>query len=217
MIGRLPRRFGLGSGGRDDRLPAASEPAPRPVPPTRVELVVYADDCVGSGWIALDDDRLTDLLNGHDEFELVDVRVESLEDGHAVEVHHLVIARDELYAVRIGGPRGNPERRTQTRAFPVSLKVGRYTVWGYLHALPGDDPIAGFRRRPAMVPLTDAWIEYDAADGRRRMRVGTLVVNRELTEWIVPAVDEDIKRPDIEMSSHLGRLAQDVTGQIKSS
>ena len=53
--------------------------------------------------------------------------------------------------------------------------------------VPGSDPIASFRSRLAMVPLTEATIEWDAPDGRRIARWGTVVVNRLLTDWIVPA------------------------------
>ena len=40
------------------------------------------------------------------------------------------------------------------------MKVGPYEVQGFLHGLPGADPVASIRRRKPMIPLTDARIEY---------------------------------------------------------
>lgn len=171
-------------------------PAALTVAPRLVDLTVYAGDCRARGQIALDGDRITDLLNSHDEVELVDVTLESLEDAHAVEARDIVVAREEVFAVAVGEPRGNPARRTRTQRFPVSLQVGAYAVRGYLHSLPGADPILGFRHRRSIVPLTDAWIDYDAADGHHRAYVPTLLVNRSLTEWIALVADEDIELPE---------------------
>jgi hypothetical protein len=52
--------------------------------------------------------------------------------------------------------------------------------------VPGTDPVMGFRRRRMMVPLTEATIEFDSPDGRQHSRSGTILVNRDLTDWIVP-------------------------------
>jgi hypothetical protein len=178
-----------------------------------VDLTVYAGDCQARGRIALDCDRITDLLNAHDEVELVDVMLESFEDGHAVEARNIVVAREEVFAVAVGEPRGNPQRRRRTQRFPVSLQVGPYAVQGYLHSLPGADPILGFRHRRAIVPFTDAWITYEAADGRHRTFVPTLLVNRSLTEWIALIADEDIELPEGASDYQLSGLLKGFLGQ----
>jgi hypothetical protein len=178
-----------------------------------VELTVYAGDCRARGRIALDGDRITDLLNAHDEVELVDAWFESFEDGHAVEARDIVVARDEVFAVAVGEPRGNPQRRTRTQRFPVSLKVGMYAVHGYLHVLPGADPILGFRHRRPIVPLTDAWIDYEAADGHHRTFVPTLLVNRALTEWIAAASDQDIELPEHAPGFRLSEVPKGFIGE----
>jgi hypothetical protein len=134
--------------------------------------------------------------------------------GHAIEAHDLVVGRDELYAVQVAGPRGDRGRRVRTRPTPLALRVGRYAVWGHLHALPGADPIASFRHRRAMVPLTDAWIEYDSRTGRQRAKAATLVINRDLTDWVALATNEDIKIPDFEQTYATGGLLKDFTGLI---
>jgi hypothetical protein len=180
----------------------------------QVEFVAYAVDCVLSGYVRLDSDRLTDLLNDHEEFQLVDVFVQDFADK-GIQVADMIVRRDELLLVHAVGPRGDRGRRTRTRQHPVAIQVGPYHVRGYIHALPGSDPIAGFRRRRPMVPLTDAWVEYTADKTRQRRRVETLIVNRQLVDWIVEAIDDEVEMPDIPLSAYpQGPLLKDFTGRI---
>ena len=162
-----------------------------------LDFVAYAADCVLHGRVRLAAERLTDMLNGHDEFDLVDVMVERLDGQGAIEVKEIVVRRDELLLVHATGPRGNQERRTRTREHPLAIRVGPYDVRGNLHAFPGHDPLVTIRRRKVMVPITDAWIEYHAGGERRRRRVGGLVVNRGQVDTITHAVDEWVELPDV--------------------
>jgi hypothetical protein len=179
-----------------------------------VEFVAYAEDCLISGHVRLAADRLTDLLNAHGEYVLVDALVERLDDGHALEVKEVVVRRDELFLVHAVGPRGDPARRQRTRQHPIAMQLGPYHVRGYFHALPGSDPIAAFRRRKSMVPLTEAWVEYQSGSVRQRRRVATVVVNREQLDWVVEAKDEDIELPDLPLTTHTGPLVKDFTGDV---
>jgi hypothetical protein len=174
-----------------DAEPASVEAAPV----LTVELTVYADDSVAFGRLPLTADRVTDLMNDATEFEFVDTFLQSLDDSHGLMVRTVVVAREEIFAVAVTGPRGDPARRTRTRPIPVELRLGRYDVTGNIHSLPGTDPILGFRRRRVMVPLTEATIEFDSPNGRRLCRFETLLVNRELTEWIAPASRADVRPP----------------------
>jgi hypothetical protein len=180
----------------------------------QVEFVAYGEDCVLSGTLRMETDRLTDMLNDHDEYLLVDVLVEGLTDERAVEVTEILVHRDELLLVHAAGPRGNQDRRHRTRSHPVAMQMGPYHVRGYLHALPGADPVQAIRRRKPMVPLTDAWIEFQSPSGRQRRRVGTVVVNREQIDWIVPAEDDEIEMPDLPLSADKGPLLKDFTGAL---
>jgi hypothetical protein len=216
MIGALRRQLRLVFSRSSESGPPqdAGDPAgDSPVLP-EIEFTAYAEDCRLFGHIRLEAERLTDMLNSHDEFLLVDVLVESLIDGRVVEAEEVLVPRDELLAVQAGGPRGNSGRRNRTRPYPVVLQTGPYTVRGYLHALPGADPIASVRRRKPMVPLTDAWIDYQAADGRQQARAGTLVVNREMSNWIQLAADEDVTLPDLPLDAKPGILTKDFTGNL---
>jgi hypothetical protein len=156
-----------------------------------VDFVAYAEDCTLSGRIRLRADRLTDMLNDHEEVQLVDVMVQSLVQPEAVEVREVVVPRDELLLVHATGPRGDQARRTRTRQTYVDIAAGPYTVSGYLHSVPFLDAMAGLHRRSAMVPLTDAVIDYPLGGDLYRQRVGTVIVNRRRIDHISEAVEHD--------------------------
>jgi len=178
------------------RAADADRPTLEAPPVPVVHLTVFADDSVASGSLALTADRVTDLMNDRAEFEFVDTFLQSLDDGHELLVKSIVVTREEIFAVAVAGPRGDPTRRTRTRPIPVELRVGRYDVSGNIHVIPGTDPLIGFRRRRPMVPLTEATIEFDSPDGRTLSRFGTLLVNRDLTDWIAPASRSDVRPPE---------------------
>lgn len=196
-IGRRLRVVFQRSGDPDDPsgLPDDRRPARALLP--LVEFVAYAEDCILYGHVRLAADRLTDMLNQHDEIDLVDVMVERLDGLGALEVKEVLVRRDELLLVHATGPRGNQARRNRTREHPLAMKLGPYDVRGNLHAPPGHDPLLTIRRRKPMVPITDAWIEYLAAAERQRRRVGGLVVNREQIDVIAHAIDEWVELPDL--------------------
>ena len=58
------------------------------------------------GWVGLRADRLTDLLNAHEELLLTDVEIEDLEDGVTRSVDEILIRCSDLIAVHASGPRG---------------------------------------------------------------------------------------------------------------
>jgi hypothetical protein len=72
------------------------------------------------------------------------------------------------------------------------VRAGSYLIAGHLHAEPGADPLESLRRRPAMVPLTDAWLEYWPDGSPRRHGVGTIIVNREAADTIELVTDDDL-------------------------
>jgi hypothetical protein len=131
-----------------------------------------------------------------------------------MEVTEVLVRRDELFLVHATGPRGNQDRRHRTRSHPVAIQMGPYHVRGYLHVRPGADPVQAILRRQPMVPLTDAWIEFPLASDRQRRRVGTVVVNRDQIDWIVPAIGDEVEMPDLPVSAEQGRLLKDYTGAL---
>jgi hypothetical protein len=187
-----------------------------PARPPQVEFVAYGADCILSGYVRLDADRLTDLLNAHDEYLLIDVLASDLLTEETRALPDLLVERDELLLMHAIGPRGNPKRRVRTRQFPIALGIGQFEIRGYLHCLPGTDPIASFHRRRPMVPLTEAWIEYAAGGVTQRRRVSDLVVNRRLVDWIVEAVDDEVEMPDVPLRPGVGPRAKDLTGHVRT-
>jgi len=157
-----------------------------------VQFVAFGREHRAFGWIRLSADRLTDLLNTHEELLLTDVEIESLEDGAMRSVDEVLIRCSELIAVHASGPRGDGQRRQPTRAHALAIQSGKYLMGGYLHAPPGSDPIANLGERPLMVPLTDAWIEYWSGTDRTTQSIGTIIVNREHVDWMRVVTDEDL-------------------------
>lgn len=186
----------------------------RPASAREIEFAAYAEDCSIVGFLRLQADRLSDALNEQTEYVLRDVMVVALRDGSASETKELVVARNEIHAVRATGPRGDSERRTRRRPQPITVRTGPYLIHGYMHTAPGGDPIQQFGSGRVMVPLTDAWMEYAAAGESHRGRVGTLVVNRELIDWIVRSQDEEVRMPDLPAESAIDPQAKDLTGYI---
>lgn len=167
---------------------------------TEVPLVgfaAFAADKRVFGWVRLGADRLTDLLNAHEEVRLVHVDVEDLRTGETRAVDQVVVQRRDLVAVQASGPRGDPNRRQRTRAHPLAVQSGPYLITGFLHAAPGVAPLADVAARPPMVPLTSACVEYWADGARRRQWVGTIVFNRALADWIEPVAVEDLEFGEI--------------------
>ena len=100
------------------------------------------------------------------------------------------------------------------RQHPLEMQVGPYRVRGYLHALPGSDPVASLRHRRVMVPLTEAWVEH-AIDGEiQRRHLTAVLVNRNQIDSVAEGVDEDIEMPDVPFDTHKGPLLKDFTGAV---
>jgi hypothetical protein len=138
------------------------------------------------GWVRLSADRLTDLLNAHAEVTLDNAQVEHLGQARIDRTERIVVHRDELIAVRAGGPPGNAAKRLQMRLHPVAVRAGSFRMAGYLHARPGVAPLLEVDGRPAIVPLSSAWLEY-WVDGRRTSQwVGTILFNRFRADSIQP-------------------------------
>ena len=190
MIERVGRRLAsaLDRGTPEPDLPP-SDDAASPLGRS-VEFLAYGDDCMLVGRLRMTGDRLTDQLNAQDEYEVLDLVAERLTDGFSAEVPALLVARNELLLVQVAGPRGDANRRLRTRAYPIAAQLGPYRVHGQLHARPGVDPEVVIHRRAPMVPLTDAWIERPVGADRELQRIGTVVLNRDMMDWVMSTWDD---------------------------
>jgi hypothetical protein len=192
----LPRRIRLGfsSGQADDGQEVAA--------PDQVDFVAYGVDCILSGRAVLNADRLSDMLNTHDEYLVSGLSVERFDEDTPFELDdEIAIPRDEIYLVHASGPRGDAARRHRTMPQHLSIRMGPYEVRGFFHALPGADPVVALRRRKAMVPLTGGRIEYTLHGQRRVTTVETVIVNREQIEWV-----EVVLPPQVEFTEGPKRL-----------
>jgi hypothetical protein len=145
------------------------------------------------GWVRLEASRLTDLLNAHETLHLQKVTFENLVDGSTRHEEELFVPRSTLIAVSVTGPRGDPALRRWTRSHPVAVQFGEFLMGGYAHAESGDDPLASVLGRPPMVPLTDAWLQYWPGGERRRSWIGTMVFNRDLSDWIRVVTEDELE------------------------
>lgn len=173
----------------------ASVPAETQATGTGSPMIVFsawAEDCRLYGSLALDGDRLSDMLNLYDEFVLVDVHAQDHQGGSVTEIAELAISRDEILLVEASPPRGHPQRRRHMQPVPMSVQLGEFALRGDVHVSPGADPMVALSRRPPMVPLTRAQLTYrgglqrltDAADATvlfNRQRVTSIEIgNRRL-------------------------------------
>lgn len=201
-----------------DARAEADEATPSDVPDPRrareLEFSAYTEDCRLFGFIHLDGERLSDALNDSEELRLDSVLLVALEDNRAIEMSQLTVARHELVAVRASGPRGNAARRIRTRPSPVAVQAGPYLVRGYVHGPPGGDPLRRFRTQRPMVPLTEAWVEYEAGGVPHRARVGPLIVNTAFVDWVERATDTEI-RVDLPVEMRIDPRAKDMTGNVR--
>ncbi len=145
-----------------------------------LDFDAYAADCRLFGHLEPGDGRLTDLLNATQELRIEDARLESLADGHVVEIPEIVVSFEELCAVVASGPRGDAGRRLRTHASRVTVDLGPYTVEGLVHGTPASDPLGAAVRRAAWLPLTDATVSYRRGGDLVRDEVATLLINRTL-------------------------------------
>ncbi|MEW5989808.1 MAG: hypothetical protein AB1736_00490 [Chloroflexota bacterium] len=214
LIASLVRRVGANT-----RPAETAEPETAPGTETRalaeVEFAGYSEDCRVFGFFQHAAGRMTDALNDGEAYHLTDVMIVSLADGHAIQAKELTVQRAELLAVKAAGRRGEPGLRGRSRPYPVTLQSGPFTIHGYLHGLPGADPLLQLRRRPAMVALTESWIEYQSAGASHRARVGTIIVNREVLDWIRLSKDEEVGLPDLPAEVAPDPRAKDMTGYIR--
>ncbi len=191
MISGIGRRFGrtLGRSGGASPGEVAREAG------EDVEFAAYAEDCRLFGRIRLRELRLTDELNGREEVELTGVLVESLADAAIHQFAELTVARHELCAVVIAGPRGDPARRLRTRTTRVEVDLGPYHLHGDIHGTPASDPLAALVRRAAWVPLTDVAISYTSGGVEISEDVAALLVNRELARSFRPVEEARMVLP----------------------
>ena len=157
-----------------------------------IRFAAYVSNRRVFGWVRLHEDRLTDLLNAHEELHLLNVGLESLPNGWPGTIEEVIVRRRDLIAVQASGPRGDAARRQPMRTHPMAIQSGDYLICGYLHVPVGIDPLSSVRTRPSMIPLTNASIEYWLHGRREHQASGTIVVNRDTADSIRMVTHDDL-------------------------
>jgi hypothetical protein len=176
-----------------------------------IPFAAYAEDCTLTGDVAFESDRLSDFLAATTEFELDKPAFRALDDGREVHADTAAVLRDDLCVVVATGPRGRVERRIWTRQYPVRVRIGPYTVLGYLHAPATIDPFKTAYRRP-IVALTACIIEYAAAGEIVRIESDAMLVNTSKIERLEAASELDLRlNPDVEIPRTIDARSKDMT------
>ena len=178
----------------------------------QVDFRAYADDYTVGGATEFQGDRLADFLSGADALAVQDVNLRALEDGREHSLPAAVIELEELCVVVAAGPRGNPEHRVRTRAYPMRAVVGPYAVVGYFHVLPTADPFTVVRKR-RVVALRPVRIAFDVAGERVEETHDTLLLMGAKIESFEPSSDETVALSrELEIAIGHDRQAEGVAG-----
>lgn len=164
-----------------------------------IEFMGYSADCLISGQLELTAPRLTDMLNSEPIIRVRNVVLEGLADARRITTPSYTLHRDEIYAVKVTGPRGSKALRIITVPHRVQAQIGPYNVLGRLNAAPGAPPIKSMETRGAMLPLTDATIAYVVGGILEVRDASTVIINRDLASWVrasdvEPEADEAMRR-----------------------
>ena len=149
-----------------------------------IDFMGYTADCLISGQLELTAPRLTDMLNSEPVIHLRDVVLEGLADARRITAASYTLHRDEIYAVKVTGPRGSRALRIITVPHRVQAQIGPYNVLGRLNAAPGAPAIKSMETRGAMLPLTDATIAYVVGGILEVRDASTVIINRDLACWV---------------------------------
>ncbi len=136
------------------------------------------------GYVECAGERLTDVLNRMESVVVHEAYVESFEDDTVVNLGDGEVDRSILYAVETSGGRGEEARRVVTARQRLRVQIGPYTALGVLHAAPGQMPLPYLTSRGPMIPLSDATLGFTARGSLTLKDVGTLIVNRDLLDWV---------------------------------
>jgi len=144
----------------------------------REQLVAWAGDCVVRGDVSISDGRLSDHVNQNDMLTFFGATLDSLEDGHRVQMDELEVERQELHIIEVHGHRGDPTRRLRTVSERVWMQVGPFEVTGNLHRPPNAAPMASLARWMRFVPMTEVEIHV-AGSPESDLKKDVVLINSE--------------------------------------
>ena len=163
-------------------------------------LVPFIGYALGSrfiGYVESEGERLTDMLNRAESIVVRETFVESFDNDTVTNLGDGEVDRSILYAVEASGGRGEAARRIHTIRHRLQVQLGPYTALGLLHSLPGQMPLPYLHARGPMIPLSDATIGFATRGSLQLRDVGTLIVNRDMLDWVRANEDEALAFPGV--------------------
>jgi len=142
------------------------------------------------GYVECEGERLTEMMNRSESIVVREAFVESFEDDTVANLGDGEVDRSILYAVESSGGRGESTRRIHTTHQRLQIKLGPYSVLGLLHSMPGQMTLPYLHSRGPMIPLSDATIGWVSRGALQLRDVGSLIVNRDMLDWVRANEDE---------------------------
>ena len=162
-----------------------------------IPFVGYSQGRRFIGYVECEGERLTDLLNRAESIVVRETFVENFDDDTVTNLGDGEVDRSILYAVEASGGRGEAPRRIHTIRHRLQVQLGPYSALGLLHSLPGQMPLPYLHARGPMIPLSDATIGFASRGAMQLRDVGTLIVNRDMLDWVRASEDEALAFPGV--------------------
>jgi hypothetical protein len=162
-----------------------------------IPFIGYALGCRYIGYVECAGERLTDVLNRTESVVIREAFVESFEDDTVSNLGDGEVDRSILYAVETSGATGEEARRVSTVRHRLQVQIGPYSALGVLHAAPGQMPLPYLTSGGPMIPLSDATLGFTARGSLTLRDVGTLIVNRDLLDWVRASDEQAAAFPGI--------------------
>jgi hypothetical protein len=160
----------------------------------RIDFRGYAGDCTILGQIETDSARLSDALDRADEVVIHDATLHSLAGEQAMYTGEMVLKRDDLFAIEaLTPPPGNDQRRVRMVRHALRARLGPYTCFGELHALPGVPPLRTLLVRRTMIPLTNCLVHFRRGGQDEFRRAPLMIHNGRLIEHVELATAEQLE------------------------
>jgi len=142
------------------------------------------------GYLESEDERFAETMNRSESVIVREAFVESFDDDTVVNLGDGEIDRSILYAVEAGSGRDEDARRIHAIRHRLQIQLGPYSVLGLLHTLPGQMPLPYLHSGGPMIPLSDATIGFVSHGSVQLRDVGSLIVNRDMLDWVRANEDE---------------------------
>ena len=161
-----------------------------------VPFIGYASDRRFIGYVECEAEKLPEGLGRRRSIEIHDAFVESFDDDTVTNLGDGEVDRSILYAIELGGDRGDAAGRRGARQ-RLQIQLGPYSALGQLHGQPVVAPSTTLLSNGPMVQLADATLAF-VNRGQLVMRdVGMLIVNRDLIDWVRASEDEALAFPGV--------------------